>query len=114
MLIHEETTEKTSSILDALEAIAEETGSNPGRVALAWIANKGVIPIIGPRTPEQLDDNLAAASLRLTAEQIRRLDEVSAVSYGFPHDFYTRFPDVRLHLRGGAPDLVELPSTLVQ
>jgi aryl-alcohol dehydrogenase-like predicted oxidoreductase len=106
-LIHEEKSEKISSILDALDAVGEETNSNPGRVALSWIAHKGVIPIIGPRTREQLDDNLAAASLHLSDEQVRRLDEASAVRAGFPHSFYTRFPGARLSLRGGAPGRVE-------
>ncbi len=69
-----------------LHVVADETGSNPGRVAIAWIGAKGVIPVIGPRTLAQLEDNLTAAALALTADQIRRLDEVSAIALGFPHD----------------------------
>jgi diketogulonate reductase-like aldo/keto reductase len=47
-----------------------------------------IIPIIGTRKIAQLHDNLAALDLKLDREQLRLLDEVSAVPLGFPHDFY--------------------------
>ena len=43
--------------------------------------------IIGARTMEQLDDNLGALEVKLTAEQIKALDEVSQPKLNFPHDF---------------------------
>jgi aryl-alcohol dehydrogenase-like predicted oxidoreductase len=49
-LIHAENSAQKTAILDALEAVAKETGSNSGQVAIAWIGAKGMIPIIGPRT----------------------------------------------------------------
>lgn len=58
-----ENTPQRSAIIDTLEAIASETGSNPGRVAIAWVRAKGVWPIIGPRTRAQLDDNLGALGI---------------------------------------------------
>src|SRR6202043_2154470 len=61
----------------------EETGSNVGRVAIAWVSVKGAIPIIGPRTRAQLNDNLAATEASLTADHIRRLDDVSAILLDF-------------------------------
>jgi len=65
--------------IDMLEAIAGETGSSIPRVALAWLlAKPGVSSvIIGARRMEQLEDNLAAAELELTDEQVRRLDEAT-------------------------------------
>jgi aryl-alcohol dehydrogenase-like predicted oxidoreductase len=56
------------------------------RVALAWLLQrKGVMSvIIGAKTIEQLDDNLAAAELTLTPEQITKLDEVSALKPEYP------------------------------
>ncbi|MEO7719937.1 MAG: aldo/keto reductase [Capsulimonas sp.] len=78
--------ERNDAILDVLFAVAEESGSNPGRIAIAWASAKGVIPVIGPRTRAQLDDNLAATSVKLSAEQIQRLDDVSAVDLGYPHE----------------------------
>lgn len=108
-LVHPENTAQRTLILDTLEAVAAETESNPGRVALAWLAAKGVIPILGPRTLAQLDDNLAAVSVRLTAEQVRRLDDVSAIPLGIPHEFLAK-PGTKERLAGGKPDLVDLPD----
>jgi aryl-alcohol dehydrogenase-like predicted oxidoreductase len=106
-LIHAEDTEQRGRILDALEAISRETDTNPGRVALAWVLAKGIIPIIGPRTRAQVDDNLAATALSLSEDQVRRLDEVSAISVGYPHDFFHRFPGEWQALAAGRPELVE-------
>ena len=103
----EDDAQKTA-IVDTLEAVARETSSNPGRVALAWMASKRVLPILGPRTREQLDDNLAAIDLRLDADQIRRLDDVSAVALGFPHELVLD-PSTRQRLSGGKFDLIDAP-----
>lgn len=47
----------------------------------------GFIPIVGARKVEQVLDSLGAAEVRLSAEQLARLDEVSRIELGFPHDF---------------------------
>src|SRR2546422_2021447 len=49
-LFHPEDTPQKTAIVDMLEAMAKEMGSNAGRVAIAWVGAKGTIPIIGPRT----------------------------------------------------------------
>jgi len=57
---------------------------------LAWVLARQapvVIPIVGARTKAQLEENLAARNVRLTADDLRDLGEVSAVDLGFPHDF---------------------------
>jgi aryl-alcohol dehydrogenase-like predicted oxidoreductase len=108
-----ENTAQRSSIIDTLEAVATETGSNPGRVALAWVSAKGVLPIIGPRTRAQLDDNLGALGLTLSPEQLRKLDEVSAVTLGFPHDLLSN-PDTLNRLTGGKLDLFDHPAVPVR
>jgi diketogulonate reductase-like aldo/keto reductase len=56
-------------------------------VALAWVLqNPGVTaPIIGARTPAQLEDNLGALEVEFTAAQLARLDEASAIDLGYPH-----------------------------
>jgi aryl-alcohol dehydrogenase-like predicted oxidoreductase len=77
---------RTAPVLDALVAIAEELETNPGRVAIAWVLAKGVLPVIGPRTRAQLDDNLAAAALTLGDAHLRRLDALTAVPPGYPHE----------------------------
>jgi aryl-alcohol dehydrogenase-like predicted oxidoreductase len=111
-LIHAESSAQKTAILDALGAIAKEVGANSGQVAIAWINAKGIIPILGPRTRAQLDDNLRAAAVKLTAEQVRRLDEVSAIALGFPHEMLAAEPN-RLRINGGKPDLLDLPAVAV-
>lgn len=93
--------------------MAEKNGSNPGRVAIAWVVAKGAIPIIGPRTRAQLDDNLAATSLALSDNQIRRLDEASAIPLGFPHDMLAA-PAYRDRIAGGKRALLDSPAVPVR
>ncbi|MGH6689774.1 MAG: aldo/keto reductase [Gammaproteobacteria bacterium] len=112
-LIHEENTPQNTAILDALQTVAEETDTNPGRVAIAWVIAKDIIPIIGPRTRAQLDDNLGALAVPLTADHVRRLDEVSAVPLGFPHEMLTRFKSLDQQIAGGKADLLDPPAVPV-
>ncbi|UZE15809.1 aldo/keto reductase [Pseudomonas sp. B21-054] len=79
-----ENSEQRTQILDTVIAIANELGVNPGQVAIAWSGTHGSLPIIGPRSVEQLADNLAALSVELSAEQIHRLDTVSSLSPSMP------------------------------
>jgi aryl-alcohol dehydrogenase-like predicted oxidoreductase len=74
-------------IVDELVAIAEARGVSAAQVALAWLlARPGVSSlIIGARTEEQLDDNLAATSLVLTADEHVRLEEVSRPPLLYPY-----------------------------
>jgi aryl-alcohol dehydrogenase-like predicted oxidoreductase len=71
--------ERTWAILDAVQQIAEGHGRTMAEVALAWLAQKPAVTsvILGARTPEQLAQNLKAADLRLSPEDMARLDEVS-------------------------------------
>jgi aryl-alcohol dehydrogenase-like predicted oxidoreductase len=86
--------EKTYAIVDALIAIAKAQDSTPARVALAWVQGKpGVAStIIGARTVDQLDDNVAALSLKLTPEQIAQLDGLSKPMLNFPAMFLRGAP----------------------
>jgi aryl-alcohol dehydrogenase-like predicted oxidoreductase len=67
--------------------IGESHGVSTSQVALAYIAQKpGVASIVtGARTPEQLRDNLAAADLELSAEEIHQLDEASKFPLPYPY-----------------------------
>lgn len=91
-LVHQETTAQKTAIVDAVLAIAAETGATAAQVSMAWLRERGarattaLIPIIGPRSVAQLDDYLGALTVSLTAEQYARLDEVSAVALGVPHE----------------------------
>lgn len=82
-------TEKNYAIAAELEKVAVELGRTSSQVAIAWIRQKSrvVIPLIGARKHEQLLDNLKAVDLTLAPEHMQRLDAVSAIQLGFPHDF---------------------------
>ena len=75
-------------IAETVLEIAREIGKSPAQVALNWLRNRpnSVIPIIGARKLSQLQDNLACVDFNLTGEQLQRLDNISAISLGFPHE----------------------------
>lgn len=81
-------TERNLGVADVVKEVATELGRTPVQVGLAWtLRNPGVTtPIIGARTPAQLEDNLGALEVDFTAAQLARLDEASAIGLGFPHD----------------------------
>jgi aryl-alcohol dehydrogenase-like predicted oxidoreductase len=78
--------DKLYNTIDELVAIGGELGVSAARVALAYTLAKPAITslIVGARTEEQLADNLAAAELELSADQIERLDKVSADPLPYP------------------------------
>jgi len=80
-------TEQLYDIVDVLVEIGAAHGVSAARVALAWVATRPAIStvIIGARTVEQLEDNLAAASLGLTAEEVDRLERVSRPHLAYPY-----------------------------
>jgi aryl-alcohol dehydrogenase-like predicted oxidoreductase len=79
--------ERLYDIVDALVEIGEAHDVSASQVALAWLRDRpGVTSlIIGARTEEQLVDNLAAAELDLTAEEILRLEELSRPPLIYPY-----------------------------
>nr|WP_276207326.1 aldo/keto reductase [Streptomyces antioxidans] len=85
-------TERNLAIADVVKEVAAELGRTPAQVGLAWtLRNPGVTaPIIGARTPAQLEDNLGALEFDFTASQLARLNEASAIALGFPHDMLAR------------------------
>lgn len=83
---HSEETAQHKAILDAVEDIAAELKVSQGQVAIAWVNQRGVIPILGPRSRAHLDDALGALQVVLNDGQMARLNAVSAISLGFPHE----------------------------
>ncbi len=74
-------------IVDELTAIADGRGATPAQVALAWLLTRpGVAAlVIGARTDEQLAENLKAAEMDLTGEEVRRLEEASRPPLLYPY-----------------------------
>lgn len=97
------------AILDTLIAIAREAGVTPSEIAIAWVAAKRSLPIIGPRTLAQLENNLAAAKVALSPKQNARLDEVSAIPAPFPYTMLNN-PETQQTYSGGKLDQIDLPA----
>ncbi|MDI6028690.1 aldo/keto reductase [Corticibacterium sp. UT-5YL-CI-8] len=74
-----ENSEQRSRVLDTVLTVADELGTSPDRVAIAWAGIHGAVPMIGPRTLEQFEGNIGALSLELSDEHISRLNEVSSL-----------------------------------
>ncbi|MDP3174394.1 MAG: aldo/keto reductase [Phenylobacterium sp.] len=72
-------TPKAFDVIDVLLAVAKEAETSAASVALAWVLAQPAVtsPIIGARTLDQLTDNLQALEVRLTTDQLTRLNEVS-------------------------------------
>jgi aryl-alcohol dehydrogenase-like predicted oxidoreductase len=104
-----ENSRQRTAIIDTLMEVAGEAGVTPGEIAIAWVAAKGSLPIIGPRTLAQLEANLAAASLALSSEQVARLDEVSRLPLVYP---YSVLEDPRILdlITGGKLDRIDVPA----
>lgn len=98
-----------TATLDELLTVAKDIGATPSQVAIAWVAAKGSLPIIGPRTLSQLEDNLGAAGLKLGAQQIARLDKVSALSPAFPHGMLSG-RELQQRIAGGKLDELDRPA----
>lgn len=83
------TSERSLTIARTVDAIADELGCSSAQVATAWVMTRGYrfIPIVGARKVAQIHDTLASGGVTLSPEQLARLDEVSRIELGFPHDF---------------------------
>ena len=71
-------------IADEVQAVAADAGVTPAQVALAWLLEKGddIAPIPGTRRVARLEENVAADNVVLTADQMKRLDELTPASGG--------------------------------
>jgi aryl-alcohol dehydrogenase-like predicted oxidoreductase len=78
--------ERAYTVIDAMDGIAKAHNVSVARVALAWLLHQPHVTtiIIGAKTPEQLEDNLAAPSLKLSAEELSTLNAASALPLEYP------------------------------
>ena len=107
--------ERNLAIAQVVSEVATEIGHTPSQIALAWLhAQSGVIiPIIGARKLTQFQDNLASLNITILPEHLQRLNEVSQIELGFPHDFLHNdvirdaCGGLRLRLFGGTFNTIE-------
>ncbi len=100
--------ERNLSIAEEVKKVADEIGRTPSQVALNWLRQKQgvVIPIIGARRASHIEDNLGCLDFQLSSGHMRRLDEVSKINLGFPHDFVSS-EEIRNLTFGGTFALID-------
>ena len=81
----------TERVVALLRDLAAEVGATPAQVAIAWLLHRDapptIVPIVAARRVEQIVDNLAAVDMRLTPDQVARLDDAGRPDLGFPRSF---------------------------
>jgi len=70
--------QKNLHLVRRVEEMAREKGSKPAQLALAWVLaqDKNIVPIPGTKRRKYLEDNVAALEVQLSAEDLRRIDEI--------------------------------------
>lgn len=103
-------TERNLAIATEVDAVAGAIDRSPAQVAVNWVRQKdpSIVPIVGARKLEQIRDILGCLEFRLDGEQMTRLDEVSRVELGFPHDFLG-LPPIRQVVYGDTEERMDLP-----
>lgn len=81
--------EKNRIIAQEVVNIAAETGFSAAQIAIRWVMqqHQQIIPIVGARNIQQLNDSLGAANIELSNAHLERLDAVSKIELGFPRLF---------------------------
>lgn len=86
-----ELSEKTLKIVNEVKSVSKQTGRSMAQVAINWVRQQRhralMVPILGARSLKHLQDNMECLEWELSAEQLERLDSVSRMDLGFPHNF---------------------------
>jgi aryl-alcohol dehydrogenase-like predicted oxidoreductase len=88
--------DKTYALIDELENIAKAHETNVASVALAWVSAQAAVSsvIIGARRLSQLDDNVRAVDVNLSADELDRLSALTKPRFGFPHNMLEMAPGI--------------------
>jgi aryl-alcohol dehydrogenase-like predicted oxidoreductase len=89
--------ERAYPVIDAMRKIADARSCSVAQIALAWLLHQPQVTtiIIGAKRPDQLDDNLAAVDIELSADELATLNEVSALPIEYPAWMFARQGEVR-------------------
>lgn len=104
-------TERNRQIAREVDRVADELDRTSGQIAIAWVRSRGarIIPIVGIRKVDQLEDLLGALDIELSAEQRARLDDVSRIELGFPYDLLCGAQGQLVY--GDLEPQIDLPAT---
>jgi aryl-alcohol dehydrogenase-like predicted oxidoreductase len=101
--------ERNLGIAAEVVAVADEIGCTPSQVAITWARQQPgvIVPLLGANNLRQLADNLGALDVTLGEAQLARLDQVSRIDLGFPHDFLGE-DFIRDLIYGQTQDLIDV------
>jgi aryl-alcohol dehydrogenase-like predicted oxidoreductase len=101
--------ERNLRIAAEVVAVADEIGCTPSQVAITWVRQQPgvIVPLLGANSLRQLADNLGALDVTLGEAQLARLDQVSRIDLGFPHDFLGE-DFIRDLIYGQTQDLIDV------
>jgi len=99
--------EQALKIAKEVVAVAKELGKSPAEIAINWTRQKDqvIIPIIGARYENQIKEWIGCVDFTIPDELMKRLDEVSKIDLGFPHEFL-RNPSIQDVIFGGTQDKI--------
>lgn len=69
-----ESFEKNKSLFDLVNLLATQYDATPAQISLAWMINKGIVPIPGTRNLSRLEENAGSANIEMTSDELRRVD----------------------------------------
>jgi aryl-alcohol dehydrogenase-like predicted oxidoreductase len=107
----ESLTERNLAIARAVDEVADDLGLASAQVALAWLRQRHcqVIPIVGARTVEQIEETLGCVDVVLPDDAMDRLSELSSIEYGSPYTLL-RSPSGQA-VYGDLEHLIDVPTT---
>jgi aryl-alcohol dehydrogenase-like predicted oxidoreductase len=95
-------TERNMNIVDEVKKLASEVQKSPSQVALAWLLSRSTVTsvLLGASKLEQLENNLRSLNTHLSPDQIKRLDDISRIAMGYPHEHLAN-PTIQQQISGG-------------
>ena len=69
-----ESFEKNQALFDLINSLAAQHSATPAQISLAWMINKGIVPIPGTRKVARLEENAGSAAVEMTTDELRRID----------------------------------------
>jgi aryl-alcohol dehydrogenase-like predicted oxidoreductase len=99
---------RNTKITKEVIKVAEEIGCSPAQVAVNWTMNRNqvVIPIVGATKVSQIKDNLGSIDIELSTRQLKRLNSLSEIDIGFPHEFLSK-PYIRSIITGDSSSQID-------
>ena len=97
--------DRNYDIVDVVLEEADQLGVSPIAFSLAWnVSRPGIVaPIIGPKTVQQLEGNLAALDVTIPEESLQKIEDVSRPALTYPHDFLLMARQMMAQMRGETP-----------